>query len=187
MVNDGFSPIFQQPPSPEVDEAWERIGNVSGVRLTAAELRRMGHDPRNVWTFPDQEDAYWGLPEVYHQTHCIDMMRRAAFPEYYGNLRKLYANLTFPFEAHLLHCQMVLLKAITCASDLDLVTFHKLEGVDGPSPVYRTELAGTRATLRKCKNWNAIRDWKEKNMVIVNDVRRFEQTPPGISEIGPYK
>lgn len=103
------------------------------------------------------------------------MMRRAAFPEYYGDLRKVYEDGPQPFEDHLLHCQYMLVKAITCHANLEIVTFHKVKGVPGPFPIF--------STTRRCKNWEEIQDWKEANEIQVYDEDRFDQTPPGIIEM----
>ena len=108
VFNNSFWPdripsIYQLRPSPEVDEAWDRIADTAGIKISSEELRKMGKDPRTVWPWPGEEDAYLGLPDVFHKLHCLDSMRRAIFPEYYGNLREIYRKSRFPFEVHLLH------------------------------------------------------------------------------------
>jgi hypothetical protein len=182
--NEGLSPIFQSRPSPKVDLAWRRIANVSGVRVNAEELGGIGYDPETVWPWPGEDDAYYAIPEVFHQAHCIDSLRQAAWPEYYGNIRQSYSNDTIAeFERHLLHCQYVLLKAITCNADLSLVTFHKVKDREGPNPVYSTSLAGELPTARRCKNWDAIWEWKVSHQLVIVDEATFKKTPAGIVEV----
>ncbi|KAH8894376.1 hypothetical protein GQ53DRAFT_587025, partial [Thozetella sp. PMI_491] len=161
---DAVPSIYQKRPSPEVDMAWGRISDTHGLRLTEEELIKMGKDPESVWPWPAGTDGYQGaeptyagLIDVFHQTHCLDMLRRTAWPEYYGDLKAIYSNMTFPFEDHLLHCQYLLLNVITCHADVEVATFHKIKGFKGPFVNFEMD--------RKCRSFSDILSWKEENQV----------------------
>ncbi|KAJ2894416.1 hypothetical protein MKZ38_007556 [Zalerion maritima] len=189
--------IFQQRPSPEVDAAWSRISGAQAVTITEAEARRLGLDPRTLWPMPEsilppssrqpspslspsREKHYMAMPDVFHQTHCLNQMRRSFFPEYYGDLRAKYSSPSheFPFEDHFLHCQYLLLNVLTCHADLEMVTFNKVKGTEGPFPNFAVD--------RKCKNFHDVLDWKERNQVVLPDGTELGDFVPGeIVEVDP--
>ncbi|KAK1149663.1 hypothetical protein N8T08_005215 [Aspergillus melleus] len=81
--------LFQLPPSPEVDAAWDRISDTHAIVLSRDEIVKIGRDPDEQWRFPPEygygDDAYMGLLDVFHHLHCLNAMRQAAYPEYYFN------------------------------------------------------------------------------------------------------
>ena len=95
------------------------------------------------------------LIDVFHQLHCLDNMRRAIFPEYYGNLNHHFRNSTFPFEDHTAHCQYVLMKALTCHADAEMTTFNKIQGYLGPFQDFSLD--------RKCRDFDALLKFKDES------------------------
>jgi hypothetical protein len=97
-VNGTFWPqdppsVYQQRPNPSVDAAWERVGNLFPVPLSASEITKTGKNPEECFQFPagavnGRDNIYMGMADVFHQIHCLDNFRRAFWSEYYGDLRK---------------------------------------------------------------------------------------------------
>lgn len=93
-------------PSPEINQAWIRIGEAApGIRLSANEVGRLNkstehlHQVQN--TDVDSEFQYLGMLEVFHLLHCLDAVRSIAYRELYRE------EVTFPpitdLEAHRIH------------------------------------------------------------------------------------
>lgn len=204
-VNGTFWPqnppsVYQQRPSPAVDAAWERVGNLFPVPLSAADIKKTGKDPEQCFRFPagsvdGRNDVYMGMADVFHQIHCLDSFRRAFWSEYYGNLREAlvfsmyrlsgtYTNVfsptsrfrdhAFPFDDHMLHCQYMLLQTLMCHADLEIITFNKVEGLRGPFADFSVQ--------KKCRDFESILEWQEANQIILPD-NMLQDTSPGIKEI----
>ncbi|PLB46541.1 hypothetical protein P170DRAFT_438293 [Aspergillus steynii IBT 23096] len=181
--------LFQLPPSPEVDAAWDRISDTHAIVLSRDEILNMGRDPAEQWRFPEEygygDDAYMGLLDVFHHLHCLNAMRQAAYPEYYFNRthdhshheRSTPGQVHFTRGGHDLHCQYILLQFILCHADVGMVTFNKVEGVTGPMADFSID--------HKCRDFGAILDWKEENQVNVSDEEwaLIQRAPEGIREL----
>lgn len=87
---------------------------------------------------------------------------------------EIYKDGLFPFTDHILHCQYVLMQALTCHADLEVVTFNKIKGFKGPFADFSVE--------RRCRNFDEILEWKEANQITPHG-NVFKETPPGIKEI----
>lgn len=71
--------IYRQPPSPEVDAAWEKIAAANGIYpMSEEEVTRAGKDPDlavdapEYWNFPPERSKMMGI-EAFHQLHCLSM------------------------------------------------------------------------------------------------------------------
>ncbi|KAK2877175.1 hypothetical protein FQN49_001369 [Arthroderma sp. PD_2] len=161
--NDSFWPddppsIYQQRPSPEVDKAWYRLTNMESVALDIDEVSRLGYDPATVWRAPkDQfgEGVYYGLINVFHQVHCLDIFRKTAWQSYYGNLWEKNKDIPLGWDDHLLHCQFILLRTLLCHADVEVNVFQKFKGWPGINANF--------ASNKMCRNFKDILEWKEAN------------------------
>ncbi|KAK6853543.1 hypothetical protein PG995_010355 [Apiospora arundinis] len=185
----GVPSVYQRAPSPEVDEAWARISDTHAFRLTREEAVAMGKDPETLWPWPlrsgtdhGNDREYMGMIDFFHQAHCLDNLRRAAWPSYYNisAIRESYSarRHPFPFDDHLLHCQHVLLRALMCHADVEVVTFNRVRGVRGPFANFAVD--------RTCRNFDALLAWKEEHSVteLRNGWDRFwEETEKEVVEI----
>ncbi|KAL9532558.1 UstYa family oxidase, partial [Sphaerulina musiva] len=96
--------------------------------------------------------------EVFHQLHCLDTIRKAAWPERY-NHTFFFPNGTRDdfFTRHFGHCVENLRAAIVCHSDVTPVTFHWNRRMQ--SVVQKLE------TPHKCRNFEKIRRWAGERRV----------------------
>ncbi|KAK4222471.1 hypothetical protein QBC38DRAFT_375070 [Podospora fimiseda] len=160
--------IFRQDPSPKVDQAWVDIGDLRLIPLTSDQIKAIGKDPSEVVKFPPEfglgDDAYAGRIDVFHQVHCLDALRREAyFDHYYSkNYPGGWNQTTEMHRLHLSHCIEYLLESILCQASTDVYTHIWTDGVEHPFPDFRGD--------RKCKNYDVIKDWQNKNAV---DVEKF--------------
>lgn len=176
--------IYQLRPSPEVDRAWDRLSAGPAVPLTTEEVVRLGWDPKTLWPVPQEElegdeVRYWGLIDVFHQVHCLNELRKTAFPAYYGDRREKHKFVPLPYEDHLLHCQYSLLKAVTCHADLEISIYQKFKGWPGINLNFQKD--------RKCRNFEDILEYQESHQIIPKganteypDTPIIEQDPEGV-------
>ncbi|KAK2011971.1 hypothetical protein LZ32DRAFT_320239 [Colletotrichum eremochloae] len=77
-----------------------------------------------------------GTLEVFHQLHCLDMIRRYTYPEFYP-VDKFRTRKEF-MRDHIEHCIDMLRQALMCFGDTGLVTFHWVEDTRVPVPDFNT-------------------------------------------------
>ncbi|KAK6956212.1 hypothetical protein Daesc_001485 [Daldinia eschscholtzii] len=72
-----------------VDRAWDELWMVGGVpiRIDDSELAILHKSAERPWTrIPESRGGgIAGYPEVFHQLHCLNMLRMASYPELYAN------------------------------------------------------------------------------------------------------
>lgn len=186
--------IYRLPPSPAVDEAWDRITRVNLISVSESEIRKLGKDPSltiqspESWWSESWGDGYMGQIDVFHQIHCLNMLRQGLITNYNYYWGKKYG-LTPPiqFGMHLNHCLGTILENLMCHADVDIVTFNWRESQDEPFPDFEIR--------KQCRDFEAIVDW-QRGKKLNDTIERWKalikpadakqrQTPPGLSEIDP--
>lgn len=76
---------FRGPPSQEIDDAWEEITYPSGglVRLSKDQLDRVNASEYAAEYTEEMGGGYIAGIEVFHQLHCVNMLRQATYMDYY--------------------------------------------------------------------------------------------------------
>lgn len=73
---------------PEVDKAWRHITyDVGDQMITPSELDRLGLDPNSL-TVKDPKTGKEGYRvgiQVFHQLHCLNLLRQETYSEYYSH------------------------------------------------------------------------------------------------------
>ncbi|OKL58748.1 hypothetical protein UA08_06302 [Talaromyces atroroseus] len=172
--------IFQQMPSPEVDEAWFRASRQHSIALSADEVRRLGYDPATVWPAPKDEfgeGVYYGVIDVFHQIHCLNALRQTAFPQYYGDMREKNKHSPLKWDDHLLHCSYAVLRSLMCHADLEVIVGQKFTGWPGLNMNF--------ASTKQCRNYEEILEWKEANSIIPHETKWTEFPDQPIIEMDP--
>ncbi|RDW81845.1 hypothetical protein BP6252_02957 [Coleophoma cylindrospora] len=139
-------------PSLEGDAAWARLLRPTNIRISGDELFKM-----NETSLPliDGSGDYWGSLEVYHQLHCLKIIREYIALDYYpadlhGDLFTMVPGRVFP--THIDHCLEALRLRLTCQPDLTVMTYHwPEEKAYKPDPDYRTS--------RKCVDWDKLHEF----------------------------
>ena len=172
-TNGSFFP--QIPPSlyllpagdPRGEAAWDRVAGERRLELSMmrADVLAMGRDPDVLYKYPASmglgPDAYLARFDIFHQLHCLNMLRKAANPSVFSagfhDLR--IGNSTVGWTEHVQHCQYGLFQALTCNPDFAAVTFVAAEGDGLP------EL--DLSISRKCVDWDGVVRWMEENAIHV--------------------
>ncbi|KAB5575598.1 hypothetical protein GE09DRAFT_1215359 [Coniochaeta sp. 2T2.1] len=145
--------IFRQPPSKDVDAAWESIHkNARNFLITEDEVRRLGKDPEYTVMAPEEwqngEEKYFALTQVQHDLHCLNMVRMSMFPDYYFPEGRGWGG-----EQHFLHCLHALLQSLRCKYSTDVYLASWVEESDFPVVDFNVS--------RKCLNYeHDVNSWK---------------------------
>lgn len=139
--------------TPEVDEAWDDLYNkvlISQILPeTAAKL------PNATTRFSNDTDYHIVELDVFHQLHCLNMMRKLVYPTAYP------MDLTSGSEEaednifHMEHCYEQLRQSLQCTSDLSTITWQwsRKQG----------RFIGNVHTMHTCKNFDKIHEWAVEN------------------------
>jgi Mycotoxin biosynthesis protein UstYa len=80
--DDETTSIYIQDPSPEVDAAWNHIAADASpiITINREEAIRLGRDPDVIVKAPKDwgmgNDAYPAQIDVFHEVHCLNMLRK---------------------------------------------------------------------------------------------------------------
>ncbi|KAI5458728.1 hypothetical protein BGZ63DRAFT_466409 [Mariannaea sp. PMI_226] len=152
------SSIYRQPPSPEVDAAWEALGTTSKpLILSPSQAKRAGLSPDHLKTPSGDFPTYF---EFDHHLHCLNMVRKSLFYnyDYYSspNATHLHIGKNHMIVAkHVTHCIDMLRQVIQCKPDLGVFGLYwvkdEVEGIDGSFVDFDTD--------HKCIDWEALKGW----------------------------
>ncbi|KAI0857420.1 hypothetical protein F4860DRAFT_358900 [Xylaria cubensis] len=166
--------VYRQVPDDAVDAAWTALGDPPMITLSGAEVRGLGKDPAEVARPPEDwglgPDVYLGTIDVYHQLHCLDLMRmnlRDNFDHYHPIPPTPFA------RAHLSHCIEALMKTLMCQPSLDILTAMWVD-LRGFGPMHLPDFD----VNRKCLDFEQVHHWKEERRVDITEVMMRNATPP---------
>ncbi|KAF7290935.1 hypothetical protein HMN09_01272100 [Mycena chlorophos] len=136
-------PIYEQEPSDEGDVAWKALWFPNDLRLSKDEARKMHNG-----TTPLENDRehYMISLEVFHQLHCLDMIRQQLYPE------RNYTQL--PMD-HIRHCFGAVRQALMCHGDVTPVVFQW--STHFQQVVQRDDI------LHECRDFDKIRQWANEH------------------------
>lgn len=154
-------PVARQMPNHEAEAVWDEWELTRVFPITGDEVLRLGKD---LETAVQLEDKYFGRGDnmyaatfdVYHQLHCINMLRWYAYGPLYNRTFLDPAREGFN-EVHINHCVDLLVQTIQCSGNLNLITMHWTETQDYPFPDFSIQ--------KKCVDFDKLTDWRKENTV----------------------
>ncbi|KAL3481674.1 hypothetical protein BJX99DRAFT_253202 [Aspergillus californicus] len=156
---------FRGAPSPDLDEAWDEITYADGglVRLQRDELDRINASEFAAEYTEDLGGGYIAGVEVFHQLHCLNMLRKTTYMEYYlprmGEWRDRGV-----LRYHLVSTQLM------CNPDVGMITYVWAKGWKQAFPDF--------STVHKCRPYDKVLDWARENYVHSSrDVADIERAP----------
>ncbi|KAI3343794.1 hypothetical protein F4824DRAFT_441285 [Ustulina deusta] len=160
---------YRGPPTPEIEAAWDRIWNFGGIEVPLDGPARLGKASKSfVHVDWDEARGYSGMLEVFHQLHCLNLIRQYTWKDYYNdNLREwleegdnhLFVDLNVSSHAsvgdrmHVDHCIETLRLQLMCNADLTPMLVLKDDSV----------AIGTKADFdvhHKCRRWDNVVAWQ---------------------------
>ncbi|KAM0322262.1 hypothetical protein ACHAQA_009551 [Verticillium albo-atrum] len=183
-----YPPKHQSPararPNNASDEIWTEWEWARIIPVTAEEVRKMGKDESTMVKLEDEEwglgdDAYAATFDIYHQLHCVNMLRENIFKEYYGR-HPPKIDLDGPetvFEIHMSHCLDILMQAIQCSGNLHMNTWHWVADEQVPFP--------DMSINRQCFDLDQLTEWRLENSVDLDQALKMKR-PEGVKSLpGP--
>ncbi|KAK3356986.1 hypothetical protein B0T25DRAFT_566310 [Lasiosphaeria hispida] len=167
-----LAPIVKDSPyagyGPSVDKAWDYIANdIGDIMITEQERQKLGLSPDSL-KIQDPRTGEWGYRagvEVFHQLHCLNLLRQAVYRDYYG--RKEVggdvgdADGVEDLMGHVDHCIEAIRQNLMCQSDVSVFTFKTFpeladEGIEGEWPDFEIN--------HMCRNFEAVRKWNNDHV-----------------------
>ncbi|KAF1912993.1 hypothetical protein BDU57DRAFT_589758 [Ampelomyces quisqualis] len=149
----------------DVETAWKEIAHLPNQQVPIADFPKLSKPP----TALRVADPVTGRPgyrvglEVFHQLHCLNLLRMSTYPEHYTELWQSDTNgEAEKVRAHLDHCVETLRMNLMCMADVNVFTFHPVEGGEGYRPDYES--------AHVCRNFEGIRKWAVEHAVPDQDV-----------------
>uniref|UniRef100_A0A0W0G7V4 Tat pathway signal sequence n=1 Tax=Moniliophthora roreri TaxID=221103 RepID=A0A0W0G7V4_MONRR len=133
--------IYSNPPSDEVDAAWEDLYNVFGISAIPRESAVLL--PNETIHVPGDKSHYLVGLDVFHQLHCLNRIRKALYPVYYPPDEREDAETR---ARHLSHCVNSIRQSIQCSSDISAIVFE-----EDTRPLFEI--------VHSCRNFTKIREW----------------------------
>ncbi|KAH7028123.1 tat pathway signal sequence [Microdochium trichocladiopsis] len=171
--------IARHSPSAELDDIWNEWELTRVYPVTAAQIRSMGKDPStaakledDVWGLGD--DAYAAIFDVYHQLHCLNFLRKLIYPSYYNTSNWHHADVEGFFEIHMNHCVDIVMQAIQCSGNVNLITLHWVETQPYPFP--------DMSVNRQCVNFEGLTQWRLDNTIDMDKYGLVMQKPKGVKQ-----
>ncbi|KAJ7120010.1 hypothetical protein C8R46DRAFT_1019907 [Mycena filopes] len=141
--------IFQGPPSPPVDEAWEDLYQNGILRIPHHEAALL---PNRTSGIPGDPGYHIAELDLFHQLHCLNTIRKALHPVYYPEWDITKGG--YP-QDHITHCVEWLRHSIMCHSDTSVVVWQWNTELNQTSP--NTTIPHT------CRNFEPIQEWSRQN------------------------
>lgn len=167
---------WRKDPSVQMDRLWQSFATPMYIPIDSNTVRRLGKDPELVVAIPEEwnygTDRHLAAPDVFHQLHCLDAIRRQAWAGYY-DLTHVDPSKdgSSKHAQHLKHCVHMLVQHITCSASTDLLTYNWGESQQYPFPDFGVN--------RKCRDFEVIKKWTRHNMIHnryqeIHDMKRPE-------------
>ncbi|KAG2059392.1 hypothetical protein BDR06DRAFT_949446 [Suillus hirtellus] len=168
-----FPSIYRGPPSQEIDAVWARItDDVPPTRMSLEEILKAGEvdTPSKVKYPPEYGGGFMVSMEAPHQLHCLNLLRKASWPKYYGPIDPSFQDTPEVVRMHLDHCIEMLRENTMCNADVTMITWDWVQGHKIPYPNFNTR--------HQCRDFEKVLDWAVEHAVHIprSAVIRFEDT-----------
>ncbi|KUJ19760.1 uncharacterized protein LY89DRAFT_772311, partial [Mollisia scopiformis] len=151
-LGDGLSSPYSGYPTPELDEAWDKLLGNMNIRLSLEDLEAVGRVEDAV-ELPDGS-GYAGTLNIYHEIHCVKWLHVYMYQEYY------YPNLDDAQREenreHSEHCLNQLRSTAMCHGDVGMVTYSW--GNDSRKPK-------AAATAHQCIDFERLAEWTQERTI----------------------
>lgn len=149
---------FAGEPRPESEEAWHQLMSKMAVRVTSEELAV--HNQTSV-SLPN--GGYLAWLGVFHQLHCVKVLRHWAWREHYEHLVNMTSHEVAHHMVHVDHCVEALRSAAICRADTEALAVFKWLP-DTPRPIF-----DTKRVEHRCVNWDSMMTSSYADRVVTMD------------------
>ncbi|KAF2842001.1 hypothetical protein M501DRAFT_998233 [Patellaria atrata CBS 101060] len=146
--------IYSEEPSPEVDDAWNKLVSPIYFQATRDEIKLSNDDPDASVRLVD--GGYFTSFGVYHELHCLRRLYWHLNEEHYFPNRTAHRRRVE--VAHAAHCLGVVLHNVMCTPNTALYTFGFNPETD-KMPELKT------SAQRQCIKWEPFHEWATSRSV----------------------
>lgn len=151
--------MAREMPNQIADLTWEKWDKPRILPITKADILRLGKNPNTAFKLEDSDwgfgdDAYAANLDIYHQLHILNTLREIAYGNYY-NASTANAHSEEIYEVHLNHCVDIIMQALQCSGNVNLVTLHWQETQPDPMPDFSIN--------RQCVSFDRLTEWDKEN------------------------
>ncbi|RDW75716.1 hypothetical protein BP5796_06537 [Coleophoma crateriformis] len=169
--------IYRQDASPEVDAAWDALGiNYRAAIVPSHLAAKSGLSSSHVQISEEFGGGFPANVEGLHHLHCLNLLRRSLYYnyDYYHDLGVgAFKNDDGIVRYHVSHCLDIIRQQLMCTTDVGVlgqIWFDPEEPTAYPD----------FDTKHKCRNFENIRSWAEKNQAPIDPPEGYLKTPgPG--------
>ncbi|GFG19482.1 hypothetical protein IFM5058_10133 [Aspergillus udagawae] len=135
------APKYTGDPSEELDDLWNALIHPDGVDLR-------GEEAKSIYGKTFEKPGGWSIVsiDVFHQLHCLNVLRQALRPDYYTRHDPEPA-----YSIHINHCLDHLRQALMCHVDVTPIPVLWAEKEDRPLNDFQVE--------HTCRNFWKVKDW----------------------------
>ncbi|CRG91362.1 hypothetical protein PISL3812_08410 [Talaromyces islandicus] len=157
-----YSPLFDELDIPLVTVQGSSFFDNSGFYLTTDQVIKLGKDPEQTVRSNEHPDLHIGIINGMHELHCLNVIRKNLHRDYYWP-----EGIRHPVHwIHLYHCVEVVVNALMCTGNMDVVTFNWMETQSAPFFDFSFN--------RVCRDFDRILEWQTEALSDMEDVHRVE-------------
>ncbi|ESK82890.1 hypothetical protein Moror_1378 [Moniliophthora roreri MCA 2997] len=155
--------IYREKPSPEVDKAWEDLYAFQLTKISKREADQLVNKTTRLTYDPDH---YLVELDVFHQLHCLNMIRKTLHSDYYKSMKTDEVEDPATTD-HVVHCIDHIRRSIMCASDVSPNVFQWDTG--------ENTILGNLAVLHSCRDFNRIKEWARERELQPGELDQYTQ------------
>ncbi|KAE9363153.1 hypothetical protein N431DRAFT_357011, partial [Stipitochalara longipes BDJ] len=145
-------------PDDEIDDRWDALYNHAFTGMSKQSNDRLLNKTMRT-PVEGYQDTYMATLDVFHQLHCLNLIRKAFYPKRYNT--SLFdedgETLVYVRWIHLDHCIDTIRQSLMCSADVAVIGYEWFE---------REKMTrGRFNAVHKCRDWSRIREWAEDNWV----------------------
>ncbi|KAJ5394014.1 uncharacterized protein N7487_011655 [Penicillium crustosum] len=152
-----YENVYKGSPNKALDDAWSYIKHMGSTQVDAEVLPRINKSDIAVKFPAEYGGKYMSGIEVFHQLHCLDLVRKYTYREYYDlseNRPEEFTDSEPTLRKHVDHCIDMLRQYLMCAGDVGIVTMNWVEKF-GIYPDFSTQ--------HKCRKFDKIVEWADEH------------------------
>lgn len=145
---------------PAVDAAWDKISFDMGDTFITKDQIKIIDMPETSLTVKNPktgEEGYRVGLEVFHQLHCLNVLRQVTYRDWYEDISGEFGKGAEDLKMHTDHCLEILRLNIMCTADIGVFTLYMIDDDPLPWPELNSH--------HVCRNFDAIIDWAMENSV----------------------
>lgn len=169
---------FQGWPTDEIDRTWQKSYVPGIVSVIDGETASLLPEQTERLAIEGREDQYVMTLDVFHQMHCLDVVRMALYRDRYDK-HFYFPNGTIDYckWLHVDHCLDQVRQALMCSADVSVVHYAWSDIVQGVRP--RVDNQHTCRNYSKLLDWASERsipetDWHPSRRVIIGEDGDFQ-------------